>query len=126
VRFATYNASLNRNAEGQLIAHLSTPGNEQAQVIAEIIQRQRPDVLLLTEFDFDEGGVALDLFQRNYLDVAQHPEVDAIDYPYRLAFPSNTGIPSGFDLNRDGTVGGPDDAFGFGQDASGRVVEADQ
>jgi hypothetical protein len=28
--------------------------------------------------------------------------------------PSNTGIPSGFDLNNDGSVGGPDDAFGFG------------
>jgi hypothetical protein len=28
--------------------------------------------------------------------------------------PSNTGIPSGFDLNNDGAVGGPDDAFGFG------------
>ena len=28
--------------------------------------------------------------------------------------PSNTGIPSGFDLNNNGVVGGPDDAFGFG------------
>jgi 3-phytase len=28
--------------------------------------------------------------------------------------PVNTGVPSGFDLNNDGTVGGPDDAYGFG------------
>lgn len=28
--------------------------------------------------------------------------------------PSNTGVPSGFDLNNDGRVGGPDDALGFG------------
>ena len=27
---------------------------------------------------------------------------------------SNTGIPSGFDLNNNGTIGGGDDAFGFG------------
>ena len=114
VRFATFNASLNRNAEGQLIADLSTPGNTQAQVIAEIVQRNRPDVLLVNEFDFDAGGVALDLFHDNYLGVAQHPDVEPIDYPHRMAFPSNTGIPSGFDLNRDGAVGGPDDAFGFG------------
>ena len=28
--------------------------------------------------------------------------------------PSNTGIPSGFDLDNNGTVGGPNGAFGFG------------
>ncbi len=39
---------------------------------------------------------------------------DPIDYPYHFVAPSNTGIPSGFDLNNDGVVGGPDDAFGFG------------
>ena len=29
--------------------------------------------------------------------------------------PANTGVASGFDLDNDGTVGGPDDAFGFGE-----------
>ena len=43
-----------------------------------------------------------------------HNGAAAIEYPYRFVAPSNTGIPSGFDLNNDGTVGGPDDAFGFG------------
>ena len=38
----------------------------------------------------------------------------AADYPYYFVAPSNTGIPSGFDLNNDGSVGGPDDALGFG------------
>ncbi len=28
--------------------------------------------------------------------------------------PSNTGIPSGFDLDNNGSIGGPNDAFGFG------------
>ena len=37
VRFATFNASLNRNFEGQLIADLSTPDNAQAKTIAEIV-----------------------------------------------------------------------------------------
>ena len=37
VRFATFNASLNRSFEGQLIADLSTPGNAQARTVAEII-----------------------------------------------------------------------------------------
>ena len=113
VRFATFNASLNRSADGQLVAHLSTPDNAQAQTVAEIIQRVRPDVLLINEFDFDESGTAAALFQANYLSVSQGG-ADPIEYPYRFVAPSNTGIPSGFDFNNDGVVGGPDDAFGFG------------
>lgn len=113
VRFATFNASLNRNFEGQLVADLSTPGNAQAQAVAEIIQRTRPDVLLINEFDYVEDGTAAELFQENYLSVSQQG-ADPIDYPYFFVAPSNTGIPSGFDLNNNGVVGGPDDAFGFG------------
>ena len=118
VRFATFNASLNRFSEGQLISHLSAPGNAQADAVAEIIQRVRPDVLLINEFDFDDQGpggssLAASLFQQNYLSVA-HGDADPIAYPFRFVAPSNTGIPSGFDLNNNGVVGGPDDAFGFG------------
>ncbi len=112
-RFATFNASLNRNAPGQLVADLSTPDNAQARTVAEIIQRTEPDVLLLNEFDFDPAGQAIDLFRNNYLRVGQNG-ADPVSYPYAYVAPSNTGIPSGFDLNNDGTVGGPDDAFGFG------------
>jgi hypothetical protein len=113
VRFSTFNASLSRNSAGQLIADLSTPTNQQARNAAETIQRTRPDVILINEFDFDEAGTAARLFQDNYLSVAQSG-AQAISYPYRYVAPSNTGIPSGFDLNNNGAVGGPDDAFGFG------------
>ena len=113
IRFATFNASLNRNATGQLVAHLSTPNNVQAKTIAEIIQRTRPDVLLINEFDFVENGVAAELFQDNYLSVSQNG-AEPIEYGYYFVAPSNTGIPSGFDLNNNGVVSGPDDAFGFG------------
>ena len=113
VRFATFNASLNRGSAGQLVADLSTPDNAQAQTVAEIIQRTRPDVLLINEFDFVEGGLAAELFQDNYLSVSQNG-AEPVHYPYFFVAPSNTGIPSGFDLNNDGAVGGPDDAFGFG------------
>ncbi|MCK0110734.1 endonuclease/exonuclease/phosphatase family protein [Ornithinimicrobium sp. F0845] len=113
VRFATFNASLNRGAEGQLLADLSTPDNEQAQVIAEIIQRNDPDVLLVNEFDYVEGGAAAELFRDNYLAVGQNGAAP-VDYPYYYVAPSNTGIPSGHDLNNDGVIGGGDDAFGFG------------
>jgi len=111
VRFATFNASLNRNFAGQLRSDLSTPANAQAATVAEIVQRVRPDVLLINEFDFDP--VALELFRDNYLEVP-HNGAAAIDYPYAFIAPSNTGIPSGKDLNNAGGIGGPDDAFGFG------------
>lgn len=63
IRFATFNASLNRFNAGQLISDLSAPGNTQAQAVAEIIQRTRPDVLLLNEFDFDQDGEATRLLE---------------------------------------------------------------
>lgn len=111
IRFMTYNASLNRNAAGQLVAELSTPGAAQPAVIAEIIQRLRPDVLLINEFDYDTAAVGL--FQRNYMSIGQNG-AQPIVYPYSYIAPSNTGVPSGFDLDNSGTVGGGNDAFGFG------------
>jgi hypothetical protein len=117
VRFATFNASLNRNAAGQALSDLSAPGNAQAAAVAEIIQRTRPEVLLVNEFDYVDGPVdgnaMTDAFQANYLSVGQNGAAPII-YPYVYVAPSNTGVPSGFDLNNNGAVGGADDAYGFG------------
>jgi hypothetical protein len=113
VRFATFNASLNRNNAGQALADLSTPGNAQAGAVAEIVQRVRPDVLLVNEFDFERDDALAEAFQENYLSLG-HNGAAPIEYPYVFVAPSNTGIPSGFDLNNNDVVGGPDDAFGFG------------
>jgi hypothetical protein len=113
LRVATFNASLNRSTEGQLVADLSTPGNAQAQQVAETIQRTDPDVVLVNEFDFDEDGAAVDLFRDHYLEVSQRG-AEPVDYPYAYSAPVNTGEPSGFDLDNSGTVGGPGDAWGFG------------
>jgi 3-phytase len=99
----------------------------QARQVAEIIQRLSPDVVLLNEFNYDEAGRAADLFQQNFLGVPQNASSspspsDPIHYPYRYLAPSNTGIPSGFDLNTDGQIASDvgtraygDDAFGFGE-----------
>ena len=113
VRFMTYNASLNRGTEGQLQADLTTPGNAQAQAVAEVIQRNDPDVLLVNEFDHEDKGRSAQLFRDNYLAVGQNGQ-EPVHYPYIYTGPVNTGVPSGLDLNQDGTVGGGDDAWGFG------------
>ncbi|MFN3843704.1 MAG: endonuclease/exonuclease/phosphatase family protein [Rehaibacterium terrae] len=111
-RRADYNVSLYSTEPGGLIARLEA-GDEDARKIAAVIQRQRPDVLLLNEFDYDADHRAADLFQRDYLEVGQHGE-QPIRYAYRYLAPVNTGVPSGLDLDRDGRSDGPADAWGFG------------
>jgi endonuclease/exonuclease/phosphatase family metal-dependent hydrolase len=116
LRAATYNLSLNRAEEGELVADLSTGDNAQAATVAEVIQHANPDVVLLNEFDYSGDAdpyAAADLFRENYLEEPQGTG-RPVEYPYAFVAPSNTGIPSGFDLNNDGTVGGGDDALGFG------------
>ena len=113
VRFATFNAAMNRFNEGDLKTELMTAGSEQPSVIAETIQQVRPDVVLLNEFDYDEAGEGLQAFQDNYLGVSQNG-AEPITYEYVYSNASNTGIQSGFDYDRSGDVGGPNDAYGFG------------
>ncbi|GAA4381557.1 endonuclease/exonuclease/phosphatase family protein [Paeniglutamicibacter cryotolerans] len=113
LRIATFNTSLNREYAGALASDLSTPQNAQGRAVAEIVQRSAPDILLVNEFDYDAKGESAGYFRTNYLAVGQNGQ-DGIDYPYVYAAPSNTGVPSGADLDRDGTVGGPADALGYG------------
>lgn len=120
LRFATFNVSLFRDAEGELLQDLEA-GDDQARTVAEIIQRTAPDVLLLNEFDYDSEGRSLDVFADAYLNAELADGVAPIDYPYRWVFASNTGVPSGFDLdnadgrnNAPGTVPYGNDALGFG------------
>ena len=94
IRFAAFNASLNRGEEGQLVADLR--GNDaQARAIAEIVQRVRPDVLLINEFDYDSDGAAAELFQTRYLGVGQRG-AEPIEYSYVFLGPSNTGVVTRF------------------------------
>lgn len=118
IRFATFNASLNRDSEGQLIQDLSNQDNNQAQNVAEIIQRNNPDVVLINEFDYDAKGTAAQLFQDNYLSVSQNGAAP-VDYSYRYVAASNTGIASGFDLDNNGTAVTNPDQPGYGNDAYG-------
>jgi len=113
VRFATFNTALYRDEAGQLQKDFEEGDDEQIKIIAEIIQRKRPDVLALQEFDFDEAGKNLQLFQENYLGKSFNGS-EPVDYPYVMAFRSNTGIQTGLDLNNDGKTGTPEDAFGYG------------
>ncbi|MBX2848005.1 MAG: endonuclease/exonuclease/phosphatase family protein, partial [Acidiferrobacterales bacterium] len=121
VRVATFNVSIEANnysANDELNPaivqqHLASGDFQQLKNIAEIIQRVRPDILLLNEFDYienaDQGIIA---FVKNYLNQSQG-DVFGIEYPHWYVAPVNTGLPSPFDLDNDGS------ASRFGADAWG-------
>ena len=114
VRFATFNASLNRGAAGQLVTDLSTPRQRAGQRVAEVIQRNRPDVLLINEFDYVPDNSPRTCSASNYLERGQNGAAP-IDYPYAFVAPSNTGDPDRLrPRHNDGHDRGGDDAFGFG------------
>jgi hypothetical protein len=126
VRFATYNTALTNlfdDAEAFTDRMNADPvPDSRAADVAEVIQRTRPDVLVLNEFDYNSADPSgpIDGFREKYLEVSQNG-ADPIVYPHALVAPSNTGIGSGFDLDNNsviGTVPGTfdyaNDSFGFG------------
>ncbi len=113
VRVATFNTSLFGKKTGELKQELGSGQSRQARNVAAIIQRVRPDILLLNEFDFERDQQNVRLFERLYLGHSQE-DGQPIKYPYTFVAPVNTGIASGFDLDGDQKKDGAGDAFGYG------------
>jgi endonuclease/exonuclease/phosphatase family metal-dependent hydrolase len=112
VRVAAFNASLSRKGAGMAWRALAEGKDRQVRAVADIIRAVRPDVLLVLELDHDREGLALGALQALLrTDGGAGP---GIDYPHAFAGPVNTGAPSGRDLDGDGEIAGPRDAYGFG------------
>ncbi|QDU55650.1 endonuclease/exonuclease/phosphatase family protein [Aeoliella mucimassa] len=115
IRVATYNVSFYRNRAGQLLEDLQAE-DAQAQKIAEVIRRVQPDMLLLNEFDYQAP---------NHINTAMYFSCEFFYLKreglseVRLARPTylpvNTGVPSGLDIDGDGSTDGPNDCFGYGR-----------
>jgi endonuclease/exonuclease/phosphatase family metal-dependent hydrolase len=121
LRIATYNVADVRSAG------LTRDDDPKLKRIAATIQRIRPDVLFLNEIAYDQegapdfaGGPAgrnAQRFADNYLLVSQGDGLDPLRYG-ALMRPSNTGLPSGLDLDRaNGAVTAP--GSGYGEDCWG-------
>jgi endonuclease/exonuclease/phosphatase family metal-dependent hydrolase len=114
VRIATFNIAMGLEQTGQMAAALASGEDARLQKLAGILQRVRPDVVLLNEFDYDPGVDAAALLNDNYLARACEGQTP-LRYPHSFRAPVNTGADSGLDLDGDGKIGGPGDAWGFGQ-----------
>ena len=108
VRFATFNASMNRSAEGELAAALASGKDRQIAKVAAIIRFVDPDVILINEFDYGAGNHRA--FVENYLGGA---------WPFSFIAPSNTGLATGLDLDGDGVVGKEAGTFERARDSHG-------
>lgn len=112
LRVATFNVSMFGKHAGEVLEQVRTGDARIGRVVA-VIQRVRPDVILLNEFDWTSDPTLRNAFIA--LLKAPHGEGFAgIDYPYHYAAPVNTGYPSGLDIDGDGRTDGPADAWGFG------------
>ncbi len=114
IRFATYNIAMGLATQGELLNRLRSGDDEGLRKVAAVIQRVRPDVLLLNEFDYEPAAHAGRLFVTNYLEKPQFGQ-QPISYAYTFDGPVNTGVDSGLDLDRNGHTSEPADAWGFGR-----------
>ncbi|WP_240464839.1 endonuclease/exonuclease/phosphatase family protein [Paraferrimonas sp. SM1919] len=105
VKIATFNVSMeatNYLKNNKAVYSAKTLTNalnsgefEQINNIAEIIQRVRPDILLLNEFDYVANPQAgIELFKTKYLGISQQGQAP-IEYPYVYIAPVNTGVKTG-------------------------------
>lgn len=109
IRVATFNAAMNRKSQGELSQGLER-GDPQATKIATIVQAVSPDILLINEIDLDDRSVGL--FAKSYLNKAQDDRQTG--WQYHFYGPVNTGVDSGLDLDGNGKLHEPNDAWGFG------------
>lgn len=108
IRVATFNIEDVRTSE---LRNGDTP---RLKRLAEVIQRIRPNVILLNEIAYDMAGgpdvIEGDApgqngqrFAELYLGVSQGKGLEPLRMRAFMA-PVNTGVPSGFDLDNDGSV----------------------
>ncbi|TKB50015.1 endonuclease/exonuclease/phosphatase family protein [Ferrimonas sediminicola] len=124
LRVATFNVSMeadNYRRRDQprdpcaLERRLRSGRHRQIRNLAEILQRVRPDVVLLNEFDhIKDPRRGSHAFQRHYLSVSQNGQ-RPIHYRHHYCAPVNSGEASPLDIDGDGVASATaGDAWGFG------------
>ncbi|MCI5047661.1 MAG: endonuclease/exonuclease/phosphatase family protein [Aquisalinus sp.] len=124
LRVATFNVSLFRDKEGQLVEDMMRGDDPQIQAIADIILKVDPDVLVLNEIDWHRDFIPLGVFRDNYLTAPPNDAgIKPLSWPFITMIPSNTGLNPGtidFDNNGEivtepGSAAYAGDSFGYGK-----------
>ncbi|WP_110804457.1 endonuclease/exonuclease/phosphatase family protein [Rhodobacter viridis] len=108
LRLATFSPALSRPGPGLLLAALQKGDDPQISAVVDLIVATKPDVLLLTDFDWDYRAEALGALQAQLAG-------QGCDYPFAFAPQPNTGVETGFDIDGNGRLAEPRDAQGYGQ-----------
>lgn len=90
-----------------LLRDILSDKDPQVAAVAQVIAHVAPDVLLLTDFDYDAGYVALAAF-------ADQLRQLGLDYPHIFTLRPNTGMATGFDMDGDGRKGRARDGQSYG------------
>ena len=105
---ATFTTRFSQSGPGLLLQRLQKGDQLQVEQDIATIVAMQADVLVLTNFDYDYDGLALAALQKRLAD-------QGLVYADAIGLQPNSGIPTGLDLNHDGTLGGPRDAQAYGR-----------
>lgn len=86
-----------------MLRDLLSGKDQQISAIVEIVNWADPDILVLTDFDYDHEGFAAGAFG------------DLVGLAYSLSLLPNSGMATGLDLDRNGRTGEARDAQGYGR-----------
>jgi endonuclease/exonuclease/phosphatase family metal-dependent hydrolase len=120
LRMATFNIEDVRSSD------LETPDNPRLKQIAAIIQRMRPNILLLNELAVrqDDSATNADRFVNLYLSVSQGEGLSPINFQ-TFTPATNTGAHSGHDLDNSGSIVSTFPEITPNQTAAGRAYGND-
>ncbi|PCD76674.1 endonuclease/exonuclease/phosphatase family protein [Pseudothioclava arenosa] len=107
LRIASFDPELSRKGPGLLLQDIRKQ-DAQVEAVVAVISETRPDILLLTNFDWDHEGLALAAFEARLRE-------EGLDYGYSFAPRPNAGLETGLDLDGNGATGEPRDAQGYGR-----------
>ncbi|MFD2173105.1 endonuclease/exonuclease/phosphatase family protein [Rhodobacter lacus] len=108
MRLATYSPALSRPGPGLALAAIEGGKDRQVEAVLGVIAMAHPDILLLTDLDWDFRAEALRALQARL-------RARGLDYGYFFAPQPNTGIDTGFDIDGNGRRGEARDAQGYGR-----------
>lgn len=103
----SFDAGLTRKGPGLLVRDLMRGEDPQIEAVIHRITTLKPDILAMQSVDYDYDSIAASIL-KDALAKAGH----AMPHHY-LAAP-NTGVPTGFDLDRNNRFGEARDAQGYG------------